>query len=127
MRRTLPLSLTMAYVPFVSGCRVQKLVPLGRHPLSIRCIGYPALTSVRSGSGPTSRRTRVLAMQRFYWLIDNVLAGCSRPGAGRDGDLDRDLAILRGYGIGALLTLTETALPPGALDRHGIAGLHLPV
>src|ERR687894_1588120 len=66
-------------------------------------------------------------MHRFYWVIDNVLAGCSRPGAGRDGDIDRDLAILRGYGIGALLTLPETALPLGALERHGIQGLHLPV
>ena len=56
----------------------------------------------------------VLAMHRFYWVIDNVLAGCSRPGAGRDGDIDRDLATLRGYGIGALLTLTETALPLGS-------------
>jgi atypical dual specificity phosphatase len=66
-------------------------------------------------------------MHRFYWVIDNVLAGCSRPGAGRDGDIDRDLDTLRGYGIGALLTLTETPLPLGALERHGIAGLHLPV
>ena len=66
-------------------------------------------------------------MQRFYWIIDNVLAGCSRPGAGRDRDIDRDLSALRGYGIGALLTLTETPLPLGALERHGIAGLHLPV
>ena len=66
-------------------------------------------------------------MHRFYWMIDNVLAGCSRPGVGRDRDIDRDLAILRGHGIGALLTLTETALPLGALERHGIAGLHLPV
>ena len=66
-------------------------------------------------------------MHRFYWVIDNVLAGCSRPGVGRDADVDRDLTALRGYGIGALLTLTETALPWGALERHGIQGLHLPV
>jgi atypical dual specificity phosphatase len=66
-------------------------------------------------------------MHRFYWVIDNVLAGCSRPGVGGDGDIDRDLATLRGYGIGALLTLTETALPLVALERHGILGLHLPV
>jgi len=66
-------------------------------------------------------------MLRFYWVIDNVLAGCSRPGAGRDTDIDRDLTALSGYGIGALLTLTETALPRGALERHGIEGLHLPV
>jgi atypical dual specificity phosphatase len=66
-------------------------------------------------------------MQRFYWIIDNVLGGCSRPGSGRDADIDRDLTTLCGYGIGALLTLTETALPWGALERHGISGLHLPV
>ncbi len=66
-------------------------------------------------------------MHRFYWVIDNVLAGCSRPGVGRDADVDRDLTALRAYGIGALLTLTETPLPIGALERHGIQGLHLPV
>ena len=65
-------------------------------------------------------------MHRFYWIIDSVLAGCSRPGAG-GGNIDRDLESLRGHGIGALLTLTETALPRGALERHGIQGLHLPV
>jgi atypical dual specificity phosphatase len=54
------------------------------------------------------------------------MAGCSRPGAG-GGNIDRDLETLRGHGIGALLTLTETALPSAALDRHGILGLHLPV
>ena len=66
-------------------------------------------------------------MHRFYWVIDNVLAGCSRPGVGRDADVDRDLSALRRHGIGALLTLTETGLPRGALERHGIRGLHLPV
>jgi atypical dual specificity phosphatase len=65
-------------------------------------------------------------VHRFYWVIDNVLAGCSRPGAG-GANIDRDLQTLRGHGIGALLTLTETALPGGALERLGIAGLHLPV
>ena len=65
-------------------------------------------------------------MHRFYWVIDNALAGCSRPGA-RGADVDRDLVTLRGYGVGALLSLTESALPRGALDRHGMLGLHLPV
>ncbi len=64
-------------------------------------------------------------MHRFYWVIDDVLAGCSRPGAG--GSIDRDFETLRGHGIGALLTLTETSLPPGALERHQMLGLHLPV
>ena len=65
-------------------------------------------------------------MHRFYWVIENVLAGCSRPGAPR-GDVERDLAELRGHGIGALLTLTETPLPRGALQRFEIHSLHLPV
>ena len=72
------------------------------------------------------RAKRVRRVHRFYWVIDNALAGCSRPGA-RGGDVDHDLTTLRDYGVGALLSLTETALPRGALERHGINGLHLPV
>jgi hypothetical protein len=60
----------------------------------------------------------------FYWLIDDALAGCGRPGkwSRRDGDgadlaaataaLDDDLRWLRDRGIGAVLTLTETPLLP---------------
>lgn len=72
-------------------------------------------------------------MIRFYWLEPGVLAGCSRPGArpGRhtpvEAEVAADLATLRGHGIGALLSLTETALPVGALEDAGIATLHLPV
>lgn len=72
-------------------------------------------------------------MIRFYWLESGVLAGCSRPGA-RPGrrtatpdDVARDLAELRAHGIGALLSLTETALPPEPLVAAGIESLHLPV
>jgi atypical dual specificity phosphatase len=70
----------------------------------------------------------------FYWLVEGVLAGCSRPGATavRPDDvtpeeLDRDLSWLRSQGVDALLSLTETALPPDAPARHGIPYLHLPV
>lgn len=64
-------------------------------------------------------------MMRFYWLVEDALAGCSRPGA--RGSLDDDLVELRGHGIGALLSLTESPLPWGALERHELIGLHLPV
>ena len=64
-------------------------------------------------------------MVRFYWLIDDVLAGCSRPGTG--SSLEDDLQALRAHGVGALLTLTESPLPSGALERYGLVGLHLPV
>lgn len=75
----------------------------------------------------------------FYWLIEGALAGCGRPGrwSRRDGEgddpaaaataLDDDLRWLRAQGIGAILSLTETPLASAALERHGLATLHLPV
>jgi atypical dual specificity phosphatase len=81
-------------------------------------------------------------MQGFYWLIEDELAGCGRPGgrgAGRRGAsygqapvdagaaLDADLDWLRAQGIGAVLSLTETPLEEGALARHGLEALHLPI
>ncbi len=76
-------------------------------------------------------------MRGFYWLIEGALAGSGRPGGWRRGAaaddpallaaLDADLAALRHRGIEAVLTLTETPLAEGALERHGLAGLHLPI
>ncbi|HEX6777849.1 MAG TPA: dual specificity protein phosphatase family protein [Ktedonobacterales bacterium] len=80
-------------------------------------------------------------MERFYWLIEDAIAGCCRPGgtdrrsAGRFGGesdallekLDEDLAWLKQQGIGAVLSLTETPLSEDALARHGLEGLHEPV
>lgn len=82
-------------------------------------------------------------MPRFYWLVDGVLAGCSRPGvADRRGPapeqnradaaaagevLERDLTWLRGQGIGAVLSLTETPLTADIVARHGLHVLHLPI
>jgi len=79
----------------------------------------------------------------FYWLIEDELAGCSRPGGrgpGRGGPggyetpdgtaltaLDQDLAWLRAQGIRAVLSLTETPLDEASVARHGLAALHLPV
>lgn len=70
-----------------------------------------------------------MALTRFYWLIEDALAGCSRPGGrGRDeAALDADLGWLRCQGIGAVLSLTETALAPRALAEHGLVTLHIPV
>lgn len=76
-------------------------------------------------------------MRGFYWLIDGALAGCGRPGGWRRhaaaddpallAALDADLAQLRERGIEAVLTLTETPLAAGALERHGLTGLHIPI
>ena len=78
-------------------------------------------------------------MRGFYWLIEDSLAGCARPGGSatrrngaleNDGDvaaLDADLAWLREQGIGAVVSMTETPLPADALERHGLESLHVPV
>jgi atypical dual specificity phosphatase len=76
-------------------------------------------------------RTRQ-GMDGFYWLIENALAGCPRPGSRRgraaDGDaLDTDLGWLCEQGIGALVSMTETPLDEAAIARCGLATLHLPV
>ncbi len=73
-------------------------------------------------------------MDGFWWLIEGALAGCPRPGlrwqgprSTDDGDVSADLASLRDHGVGALLSMTETALPEEAIEQSGLAGLHLPV
>src|SRR5438270_51852 len=68
-------------------------------------------------------------MERFYWLIDGQIAGCSRPGGRQslDGEIQRDLDSLREKGITAVLTLTETSLPAGPLADSGLRSLHLPI
>src|SRR5215210_4468190 len=70
-----------------------------------------------------------MALERFYWLIEGTLGGCSRPG-GREPEsptLDADLAWLKAQGIGAILSMTELPLAKHALKQHGLRGLHLPV
>lgn len=83
-------------------------------------------------------------MRGFYWLIEDALAGCPRPGGsaprragaadgsnnndfGDNNALDADLGWLCEQGIGAILSMTETPLAAEALERHGLASLHLPV
>lgn len=81
-------------------------------------------------------------MIRFYWLTEQALAGCSRPGGierrglqAPDGTLrpevagvlEADLAWLKDQGIGALLSMTELPLPEEALARYELKSLHLPV
>ena len=66
-------------------------------------------------------------MELFYWLVEDVIAGCSRPGGLSGRSLDADLSALRARGIGAVLTMTETPLPWDSLERQGLANLHLPV
>lgn len=80
-------------------------------------------------------------MERFYWLKEGRLAGCSRPGgtglgvaeengntgAGNGEQLAVDLGWLRGQGIASLLSLTELSLDATALADEGFTCLHIPV
>ena len=74
-----------------------------------------------------------MALQGFYWLERGVLAGCARPGKRGYGAaeaqtmLETDLAELQEYGIGAVLSLTESPLDNAVVERFGMAYLHLPV
>lgn len=66
-------------------------------------------------------------MERFYWIRESHLAGCSRPGGRRDDRLAADLDELQGYGIGAIVSLTETALDELAVQELGIVYTHIPI
>jgi atypical dual specificity phosphatase len=79
------------------------------------------------GYGGATRLEAETLMELFYWLVEDKIAGCSRPGGLSGRSLDADLSALRARGIGALLTLTETPLPWESLERQEIANLHLPV
>ena len=65
-------------------------------------------------------------MQRFYWVVAGQLAGASRPGA-HGASVASDLAVLRGFGIQSVLTLTETPVLAHELEAAGLDSLHLPV
>ena len=52
------------------------------------------------------------------------LAGMGRPGL---RDLDADLAFLKGQGVGAVVSLTETPLDERAIRDAGMPSLHLPI
>jgi len=103
-------------------------------------VQYP-VQHAREGARETAE---TMAIEGFYWLVEGALAGCGRPGGpgrlSRQGSdapppaapdtlerLDEDLAWLKERGIGAVLSLTETPLDLGALERHGMEWLHLPV
>jgi atypical dual specificity phosphatase len=66
-------------------------------------------------------------MERFYWVVDGTLAGSSRPGGLRDAHLAEDLETLRAYGIGAIVSMTETPIDQLAVERWGMRYSHIPV
>jgi len=61
----------------------------------------------------------------FSWVIDDQLAGMSRPGTGTR--IEDDVAFLKEHGIDLLVSLTEDVLDSSLLAEHEIKSLHLPV
>ena len=65
----------------------------------------------------------------FSWLVPKQIAGAGRPG-GFDGDreeLAADLDLLYGWGIRAIVSLTERGLDGEFLRARDMTNLHLPV
>jgi atypical dual specificity phosphatase len=58
--------------------------------------------------------------RNFSFVVEGVLAGLARPGAG-------EVEALAAHGIKGLVSLTETALGLDAVARGGLECLHLPV
>jgi hypothetical protein len=68
-----------------------------------------------------------MGLERFYWIADGTLAGSSRPGGRRDDQLADHLAELQGYGIGAIVSLTETPIDEFAVADAGMTYAHIPI
>ncbi|UCD25037.1 MAG: hypothetical protein JSW51_03700, partial [Gemmatimonadota bacterium] len=61
----------------------------------------------------------------FSWVLDDQLAGMSRPGLYTD--VDSDFAFLQTKGIDLLVSLTLDVPGASQLAEHGIESLHVPV
>ena len=68
-----------------------------------------------------------MALERFYWVEEGWLAGSSRPGGLRDTNLPADLDELQAYGIGAIVSMTETPIDQLAVEALGLRYSHIPV
>ena len=68
-----------------------------------------------------------MTLERFYWVEDGWVAGSSRPGGLRDVRLPEDLEELRAFGIGAIVSMTETPIDQIAVEEQGMRYSHIPV
>jgi atypical dual specificity phosphatase len=74
-------------------------------------------------------------LRKLDFVIEGVLAGCSRPfvkgsgesDAGHTNAPDDDLETFKRHGIAAIVSLTPTPLDCDAVARAGFEYLHLPV
>lgn len=91
------------------------------------CVGPPEDLAAGGDPGVGEDESVTPAPVRGYsWVVDGRLAGMARPGT--SGGLDGELMWLaEEQGITLLVSLTEVRLPPEALARAGLEGMHLPV
>lgn len=59
----------------------------------------------------------------FRWVIDDFLAGCSRPGY--DAGLSEDLDYLKSCGVDAVISVTEEPLDEARVRSAGMDYLHV--
>lgn len=64
-------------------------------------------------------------LDRFHWVVPGALAGMSLPG--RVAPLADDLAQIRGLGIRAIATLTESPLHAPVVAASGLSVRHFPI
>lgn len=65
------------------------------------------------------------AILNFSFVVPGTVAGMSRPG--QVNTLAEDLAFLKFEGIGAIVSLSETALEEDLIRQKGFSYLHVPV
>ena len=83
------------------------------------------LVDANEGAPPATASAVTGGLVGFSWLVQGQIAGTPLPGVVHG--MDHDLAALRHMGITVLITLTESDLPQAALQRHGLANVHLPI
>lgn len=69
--------------------------------------------------------SEVRGPQGFRWLVGGRLGGSPIPGAACP--VEHDLRALERVGVTLLVTLTEEALPEGALEEVGFDNIHFPI
>lgn len=91
------------------------------------CVHTPAITPAPPSDGSVTEDCDLARCgpRGFHWLIPGQLAGCQMPGV--VAPLDYDLGLLRAVGITRLINLTDRAVPPEALARHGLTAFQLAV
>lgn len=97
-------------------------------PATVRPVALPL--PMRQGVELASTIGRVTVSESrgphgFRWVVPGMLAGTPQPGV--VAPIDHDLILLDRVGVTHLITLTETDMDQGTLQRHHLKNTHLPI